>query len=65
LLSAAVNDIIQPSTCLLLRCTDTLCKMNATWFQTLYHAQIKLSEYLGKDIGATDELFRDVSLRDS
>jgi hypothetical protein len=31
--------------------TDIRCKMNETRFQTLYHAQIKLSVYLGKDIG--------------
>ena len=31
--------------------TDIPCKMNETWFETLYQAQIKLSVYLGKDIG--------------
>ena len=31
--------------------TDIPCKMNETRFETLYHAQIKLSVYLGKDIG--------------
>jgi hypothetical protein len=30
--------------------TDVLCKMNATRFETLCRAQIKLSEYLGKDV---------------
>jgi hypothetical protein len=40
--------------------TDILCKMNDTRFETLYHARIKLSEYLAKDIGATAELFGDV-----
>ena len=30
---------------------DIPCNMNETRFETLYHAQIKLSEYLGKDIG--------------
>jgi len=45
--------------------TDILCKMDETRFETLYHAQIKLSVYLGKDIGATAELFGDVWPRDS
>ena len=31
--------------------TDILCKMNETRFETLYHARIKSSVYLGKDMG--------------